>query len=116
MMKILEVRALKGPNYWSNRRHQLIVMQVDLEEMEHCPSNTIEGFTDRLHDLMPSLYEHRCSRGYEGGFLERLREGTWMGHIMEHVALEIQILSGMECGFGRCTWEGVEGIYKVVFS
>ncbi len=115
-MKILEVRALKGPNYWSNRRHQLIVMQVDLEEMEHCPSNTIEGFTDRLHGLMPSLYEHRCSRGYEGGFLERLREGTWMGHIMEHVALEMQILSGMECGFGRCTWEGVEGIYNVVFS
>ena len=115
-MKILEVRALKGPNYWSSRRHYLIVMQVDLEEMEHYPSNRIEGFPDRLEALLPSLYEHRCSRGYEGGFLERLREGTWMGHIMEHVALELQVLAGMQCGFGRCTWEGVDGIYNVVIS
>ncbi len=115
-MKILGIRALRGPNYWSNWRHNLIVMQVDLEEMEEYPSNKIEGFPERLEKLIPSLYEHRCSRGYEGGFLERLKEGTWMGHVMEHVALEIQILAGMQCGFGRCTWEGQEGIYNVVFS
>jgi len=115
-MKILETRALRGPNYWSNRRHHLIVMKVDLEEMEHYPSNTIEGFAERLEKLIPSLYEHRCSRGYEGGFLERLKEGTWMGHIIEHVALEIQVLAGMECGFGRARGDGEEGIYNVVFS
>ncbi len=115
-MKILEIRALRGPNYWSNRRHKLIVMRVDLEEMEKYPSNTIAGFPERLEKLIPSLNEHRCSRGYEGGFLERLREGTWMGHIMEHVALELHILAGMQCGFGRCTWDGEDGIYNVVFS
>lgn len=114
-MKLLDIRALRGPNYWSNWRHQLMVMRVDLEEMEHSPSNTVPGFPERLQNLIPSLYEHRCSRGYEGGFLERVREGTWMGHIMEHIALEIQILAGMQCGFGRCTWDGEEGIYNVIF-
>ncbi len=63
-MKILETRALRGPNYWSNRRHKLIVMRVDLEEMEKYPSNTIAGFPENMEKLMPSLYEHRCSRGY----------------------------------------------------
>ena len=115
-MKILEVRALRGPNYWSNRRHYLIVMKVDLEEMEHYPSNKINGFTERLVNLIPSLYEHRCSRGYEGGFIERLQEGTWMGHIIEHVALELQVLAGMQCGFGRARGYGKEGVYNVVFS
>jgi len=115
-MKILNIRALRGPNYWSNWRHHLIVMRVDLEEMQEYPSNTVNGFPDRLQNLIPSLYEHRCSRGYEGGFLERLAEGTWMGHIMEHVALELQILAGMSCGFGRCEWDGEAGVYNVVFS
>ena len=115
-MKIIEIRALRGPNYWSNRRHKLIVMQIDLEEMEEYPSNTIEGFPERMEKLIPSLYEHRCSRGYAGGFLERLREGTWMGHIMEHIALEIQVLAGMQCGFGRCRSAGPEGVYDIVFS
>ncbi|MFP4225228.1 MAG: cyanophycin synthetase family protein [Desulfobacterales bacterium] len=69
-MKILETRVLRGPNYWSNWRHNLIVMRVDLEEMEHYPSNTIPGFPERLEKLLPSLYEHRCSRECEGGFLD----------------------------------------------
>ena len=115
-MKILEIRALRGPNYWSNWRHHLIVMKIDLEEMEHYPSSAIEGFPGRLEKLIPSLYEHRCSRGYEGGFLERLREGTWMGHIIEHLALELQVLAGMQCGFGRTRGDGREGVYNVVFS
>ncbi|MCF8232424.1 MAG: cyanophycin synthetase [Bacteroidales bacterium] len=115
-MKILEIRALRGPNYWSNRRHYLIAMKVDLEEMEHYPSNTINGFTERLVNLIPSLFEHRCSRGYEGGFIERLNEGTWMGHIIEHVALELQVLAGMQCGFGRTRGYGKEGVYNVIFS
>ena len=93
-----------------------MVMQVDLEEMVDFPSNTVSGFRERIEKLLPSLYEHRCSRGYAGGFLERVHEGTWMGHIMEHVALEIQVLAGMNCGFGRCVWEGEGSIYNVVFS
>ncbi|MFW6103983.1 MAG: cyanophycin synthetase family protein, partial [Bacteroidota bacterium] len=105
-MKILEMRALRGPNYWSTWRHYLIVMKIDLEEMEHYPSNTINGFAERLENLIPSLYEHRCSKGYDGGFLERLKEGTWMGHIIEHVALELQVLAGMQCGFGRTRGDG----------
>ncbi len=115
-MKILEIRATRGPNYWSNWRHKLIVMKVDLEEMEHHPSSHIQGFAGRLEALMPSLYQHRCSPGYEGGFIERLREGTWMGHVMEHVALELQVLAGMQCGFGRTRSNGKAGIYNVVFS
>ncbi len=116
IMQILETRVLRGPNYWSNRRHNLIVMRVDLEEMEHYPSNTIAGFPERLESLLPSLHEHRCSRGYEGGFLERVKEGTWMGHVMEHVALELQVLAGMQCGFGRAQTDEPEGVYNVVFD
>ena len=115
-MKILEMRALRGPNFWSNWRHFLIVMKIDLEEMDYYPSNTIKEFAKNLENLIPSLYEHRCSRGYEGGFLERLQEGTWMGHIIEHVALELQLLAGMPCGFGRTRGDGKEGVYNVVFS
>ena len=115
-MKILNIRALRGPNYWSNWRHHLIVMKVDLEEMEYYPSNTIKGFSERLENLIPTLYEHRCSRCYEGGFIERLREGTWMGHVIEHVALEIQVLAGMHSGFGRTRGDGNEGVYNIIFS
>ncbi len=115
-MKILDIRALRGPNYWSNRRHKLIVMKLDLEEMEERPSDTIDGFADRLEKLLPSLYEHHCSEGHEDGFFERVRTGTWMGHITEHIALELQILAGMDCGFGRTRGVGEKGVYNVVFS
>ena len=115
-MRILDIRALRGPNYWSNRRHKLIVMKLDLEEMEERPSDTIDGFADRLENLLPSLYEHHCSEGHEGGFFERVRSGTWMGHITEHVALELQTLAGMDCGFGRTRGVGEKRVYNVVFS
>lgn len=115
-MRILDIRALRGPNYWSNRRHKLIVMKLDLEEMEERPSDTIDGFADRLEKLFPTLYEHHCSEGHEGGFFERVRSGTWMGHITEHVALELQTLAGMDCGFGRTRSVGEKGVYDVVFS
>ena len=116
LMKILQISALRGPNYWSSRRHHLIVMKVDLQEVDLYPSNKIEGFSARLEKLIPSLYEHRCSRGYEGGFIERLKEGTWMGHVIEHVALELQVMAGMQCGFGRTRGDGKEGVYNIVFS
>lgn len=117
-MNILEIKVLKGPNYWSVRRNKLIQMKLDLEEKENMPTNKIPGFRERLEKLLPSLYEHRCSVGKPGGFFERVDEGTWMGHVIEHIALEIQTLAGMDTGFGRTrTPEGEkEGVYYVVFS
>src|SRR6188474_113051 len=117
-MRILEIKVLKGPNYWSVRRGKLIQMKLDLEEKENMPTNKIPGFRDRLEKLLPSLYEHRCSEGKPGGFFHRVEEGTWMGHVVEHIALEIQTLAGMDTGFGRTrTPEGEkEGVYYVVFS
>ena len=71
-MQIREINALRGPNYWSVNRHKLIVMVIDLEDMEDRPSNLIEGFNDRLKNLLPGMYEHRCSSGVVGGFFQRL--------------------------------------------
>jgi len=115
-MKIREINAMKGPNYWSVRRHKLIVMVLDLEDMEERPSNTIDGFYERLKAMFPSMYEHRCSVGEPGGFFQRVEEGTWMGHIIEHIALEIQTLAGMDVGFGRTRGYGEKGVYNVVFA
>ncbi|HZH95341.1 MAG TPA: cyanophycin synthetase, partial [Flavisolibacter sp.] len=116
-MKILELKVLRGPNYWSVRRSKLIQMKLDLEELESQPTNKIDGFRERLEQLLPTMIAHRCSEGVRGGFFMRVDEGTWMGHVIEHIALEIQTLAGMNCGFGRTRSEGeAEGIYYVVFN
>lgn len=115
-MKILDIKVMNGPNYWSAKRHKLIVMLLDLEEMEEKPTNLIPGFLDRLKKLMPSLYDHRCSEGVPGGFFMRVEEGTWMGHVIEHIALELQTLAGMDTGFGRTRESDKKGVYHVVFS
>jgi cyanophycin synthetase len=115
-MKIREINAMRGPNYWSIRRHKLIVMVLDLEEMEEFPSNKIDGFRERLEATFPTMISHRCSVGTEGGFFERVDEGTWMGHIIEHIALELQTMAGMDVGFGRTRGYGEEGVYNVVFA
>ena len=116
-MQILEIKVLRGPNFWSVRRPKLIQMKLDLEELEQRPTNTIEGFRERLEALLPTLVEHRCSEGVRGGFFSRVFEGTWMGHVIEHIALEIQTLAGMDCGFGRTRGTGErEGVYHVIFD
>ena len=115
-MKILSIQALRGPNIWSVRRKKLIQMRLDLEDMEQKPSNLVDGFPERLEALFPTMYEHRCSEGVAGGFFMRVRRGTWMGHVIEHIALEIQTLAGMETGFGRTRETKTPGIYNVVFS
>jgi cyanophycin synthetase len=115
-MKIVEIKVMRGPNYWSIRRKKLIVMKLDIEELEELPTNTIDGFLERLQLMFPSMMEHRCSPNIVGGFFLRVKEGTWMGHVIEHIALEIQTLAGMDCGFGRTRGTGVKGIYNVVFS
>lgn len=113
-MKILKIQTLRGPNYWSIRRHKLIVMRLDLEELADRPSNEIPGFYEGLVQVLPSLVEHFCSPGCRGGFLSRVKEGTLMGHIIEHIALELQMLAGVEVGFGRTRETPERGIYHVV--
>lgn len=115
-MKIREIRAMRGPNYWSIRRHFLIVMKLDLEELEESPTNQINGFSERLEKMFPSMYEHECSEGHPGGFFKRVKDGTWMGHVIEHIALEIQTLAGMDVGFGRTRSTSEHGVYNVVFA
>lgn len=107
---------MRGPNYWSTTKHRLIVLKLDIEDLEDRPTNSIEGFAERIEAMFPSLYHHRCSEGVAGGFFKRVREGTWMGHVVEHIALEIQTLAGMDCGFGRTRSTGEKGIYNVFFS
>ncbi len=91
-------------------------MRLDLEALEQQPTNKIPGFRERLEAMFPSMYEHRCSEGKPGGFFYRVEKGTWMGHVIEHIALEIQTLAGMETGFGRTRETKTPGIYNVVFS
>ncbi|WP_234733839.1 cyanophycin synthetase [Tellurirhabdus bombi] len=115
-MKLLEIRVLQGPNYWSIRHPKLVAMQLDLEDLEERPTNLIDGFYERIQALLPTLHSHECSEGHPGGFFFRVKTGTWMGHVIEHIALEIQTLAGMEVGFGRTRGAGPVGVYNVVFA
>jgi cyanophycin synthetase len=115
-MKILEIRTLRGPNYWSGYWKRLIIMRLDIEEYESKPTDKIEGFYERMNEVMPSLRLHGCSYQEEGGFQRRVREGTWAGHVVEHFALELQTLAGMDVGYGRTRETGEKGIYNVVFA
>lgn len=115
-MKILKIQTLRGPNYWSIRRHKVVLMRLDLEDLAEAPSNQIPGFYESLSNLLPSLIEHYCSPGCRGGFLSRVKEGTMMGHIIEHVALELQELAGMEVGFGRTRETAEPGVYQVAIE
>ncbi len=115
-MEILEIRTLRGPNYWSGFWKKLIIMRLDIGGYEQKPSNKMRGFFDRMSGVMPSLKTHGCSYGEEGGFLKRVKEGTWAGHIIEHFALELQTLAGMDTGYGRTRETDESGIYNVVFS
>ncbi len=112
-MNILEHRALRGPNYYS--RYPAILMRLDIGALEQRPSDTVPGIADRIRQLMPSIEEHRCSVGRPGGFLERLERGTWAGHIVEHVAIELQNLIGFSVGYGKTVDSYETGIYNVVY-
>ncbi len=110
---ILRVTHLRGPNIWTYR--PVIEAWVDIGELEDFPSNTLPGFYDRLVTLLPSLIEHHCSPGVRGGFLQRVAEGTWAAHILEHVTLELQNLAGMRTGFGKARQTSKHGVYKIAF-
>lgn len=111
-IEFLNVLHLRGPNIWTYR--SVLEAWVDIHDLEDCPSNVIPGFYERLTAMLPSLVEHRCSIGERGGFLKRLRDGTWPGHILEHVTLELQNLAGMTGGFGKARETSIRGVYKVV--
>lgn len=111
-MQIRRVNALRGPNIWAN--YPVLEALVDLREFKDSPSDSLPGFVDRLVAWLPSLHEHRCSYGEPGGFIRRLREGTWLGHILEHTTLELQTLAGTPVGYGKARETTEEGVYKVV--
>lgn len=111
-IEFLRITPLRGPNIWTYR--PIIEAWVDIGDLEEAPSNKIPGLYERLAAWLPSLIEHRCSEGERGGFLQRLREGTWAAHILEHVTLELQNLAGQRTGFGKARQTSQHGIYKVV--
>lgn len=111
-IEILDVINLRGPNIWTYR--PALEAWVDIKELEDSPSNTIPGFYERLVGLLPTLAEHHCGVGERGGFLMRLREGTWPAHIMEHVMIELQNLAGMQSSFGKARETSRRGVYKLV--
>ena len=112
-INILRVTHLRGPNIWTYR--PVIEAWVDIGDLEDHPSNTLPGFYERLTGMLPSLMEHHCSPGVRGGFLQRLREGTYAAHILEHTTLELQNLAGMRTGFGKARQTSQRGVYKIAF-
>ncbi|HEX2866487.1 MAG TPA: cyanophycin synthetase [Ignavibacteriales bacterium] len=115
-MRVLEKRAMRGPNYWSTYWKNLILIRLDLEDYEQKPTDLIPGFRERIEEAIPSVRHHQCSYYQEGGFLRRVAEGTWAGHVIEHIALELQTLASMDTGFGRTRATATPGVYNVVFN
>lgn len=107
------ITYLRGPNIWTYR--PVLEVWLDLGELEDYPSDKLPGFTDRLLALLPALAEHHCGVGERGGFLQRLREGTWAGHILEHCVIELLNLGGMPTGFGQTRSTRQPGVYRMVF-
>ena len=113
-LRILDARVLRGPNYWA--REPVVRMLVDLGVLEQYPSDKIPGFNDALIGLLPSLEDHACSLGRRGGFISRLRDGTWAGHVAEHIALELQILAGTDVRHGKTRAAGPVGQYNCIYE
>lgn len=113
-IEFLRILYLRGPSIWTYPPS--LEALIDIGELEDFPSNKIPGFPERLVAWLPTLIEHHCSREKYGGFVERLYEGTWPGHILEHITLELQNLAGLPGGFGRARETSKRGIYKIVMS
>jgi cyanophycin synthetase len=113
-LQVSRIRALRGPNYW--RLAPVIACDVQLGCLEQITSADIAGFYERLTDAIPTLAEHHCTRQEPGGFLERLREGTHLPHILEHVALELQSLAGCDVSFGRVVPSGDPDTWWVIIA
>jgi cyanophycin synthetase len=113
-LTIVETRVFRGPNYWNY--DPAIKLIVDLGVLEHFPTNAIPGFTEALLEMLPGVGMHTCGTGRVGGFGDRLREGTWVGHVAEHIALQLQREAGTEVGRGKTRGTGEPGRYHVVYS
>ena len=112
-IQLLRINYLRGPNIWTYR--PVLEVWLDLGALEDYPSNTLAGFNDRLTAWLPALIEHHCGVGERGGFLQRLQEGTWCGHILEHIVIELLNLAGMPTGFGQTRSTSQRGVYRMVF-
>ncbi len=112
-IKLLRINYLRGPNIWTYRA--VLEVWLDLGTLEDFPSNELPGFNDRLVALLPALVEHHCGVGERGGFIQRLLEGTWSGHVLEHVVIELLNLSDMPTGFGQTRSTTKRGVYRMVF-
>src|SRR3954470_21680494 len=113
-MKILNIRTIPGPNVYSHQ--PVLVMKLDLENLAGRESYQVPGFIDRLLQVLPGVAEHHCALGRPGGFVERLREGTYFGHIVEHVALELTDAVGISTNRGKTVATGERGIYLVAVT
>src|SRR2546427_4679921 len=113
-LRILESQVLRGPNYWSYEPS--IRLLVDLGSLEHWPSNTLPKFNEMLVEMLPGLHDHSCSLGRPGGFVERLNDGTWLGHVAEHVGLELQREAGTIIHRGETRSASTPGHYNVIYG
>jgi cyanophycin synthetase len=113
-LQIVQTQVFRGPNYWSYE--PCIRMLVDLGSLEEWPSNQIPGFNEALLALLPGVAEHSCSLGRSGGFGERLVDGTWLGHVAEHAALELQRETGAHISRGKTRSAGETGRYNVIYG
>ena len=112
-ISLLRINYLRGPNIWTYR--PVLEVWLDLGELEDHPSHLLPGFNERLTGWLPALIEHHCGVGERGGFLQRLQEGTWCGHVLEHVVIELLNLAGMATGFGQTRSTSQRGVYRMVF-
>ena len=112
-LRILRANYLRGPNMWTYR--SVLEVWLDLGELEQYPTDKLPGFTERLLSVLPGVGDHHCGVGEHGGFLQRLQGGTWMGHVLEHVIIEILNLAGMPTGFGQTRETSTSGVYRMVF-
>lgn len=115
-MKILELKIMRGPNYWSIKHPKIIVLKLDLEDLQHVQTNEIPNISQKIQKLFPEMYKHRSSAGTDGGFIRLLEEGTTLGKVVQHIALELQTMAGMDSGYGRRYATNQPGVETIVFS
>ena len=114
-LRILESRVYRGGNIWSY--DPSIHLVVDLGILEEYPTSALPGFTERLVELLPGLENHTCSTGVKGGFISRMQQGTWLGHVAEHVALQLQQEAGHDQRRGKTRMvKGRPGVYNIIYA